>query len=67
MTDSKSTKETKRSDIKFDVNNSNDELLFYLSDVLDILPDSRSFRVVYKYVTDVMKYLVKVDHWIILK
>lgn len=57
----------KQADSKPDVNSMDDELLFHLSEILDILPDSRSYRVIYKYVTDVMKYLVKVDHCVILK
>ena len=65
--ESKGTKSTRKDDSKQDLSTSNDELLYYIYDILSKVPESKSYDVMYKYITDVMKYLLKVETWIILK
>lgn len=57
----------RKDDAKSDVNSTNDELAYFLCDTLNKLPESKSYRVMYKYLTDGMKYLLKTETCIILK
>lgn len=63
----KVTKTIKKDDSKQDISTSNDEFLYYVYDIFSKIPESKSYDVMYKYLTDAMKYLLKVETWIILK
>ena len=57
----KVTKTIKKDDSKQDISTSNDEFLYYVYDIFSKIPESKSYDVMYKYLTDAMKYLLKVE------
>lgn len=63
----KECKSPRKEEKKKDFNGTNDELSYFLWDVLNKLPEGKSYRVMYKYITDSMNFLMKTESWIILK
>jgi regulator of replication initiation timing len=57
----------KNIEIRYDASSSNDELIYCLNNLLSKLPEGKSYRVMYKYLSDCMKYVMKSEAWILLK